>query len=280
MRHKLVIWGVGEELLTKINKDLISYCDYFVDNNKDNQTVLGKAVLNPTQLLKEDKDNLIIMISSLHYYSEISLVLKKMGFIEGVNYIDSRRWRKSDEFPEAYSGVTWKEREEKNEIDFENNNSWNIRSEIMCNMALQGNAKVKSIMDLGCGASTIKQFIDSDIKYFGVDYKKRTDDTIVCDFNLYQFPSEKVDIVFVGGCLEYIDDVDWFIEKIANATNCAVLSYCSYEASPDILWRRSKGWVNHFTITEIIDKFQKKGFLLKDYTYMQNIRMIIKFERL
>lgn len=65
------------------------------------------------------------------------------------------------------------------------------------------------------GLSEPKKYLKPTVDYIGVDYIKRDDETIVCDFNNGEFPKVQVDTVFVSDVLEYIGDPQWFWEKLA-----------------------------------------------------------------
>ncbi len=125
-----------------------------------------------------------------------------------------------------------------------------------------------SIMDLGCGKCWLKEFIKKEIKYYPVDYKKRSSDTIVCDFNKKEFPNIITDVIFCSGIVEYIEEcnLDWFFNCIRKHSNILIISYCSLDLNPSIKVRKSFGWKNHFTksnFVKIIEKFE--------YTLVQEI---------
>lgn len=52
--------------------------------------------------------------------------------------------------------------------------------------------KIKSVMDLGSGPEFLKDLLPQDIKYYPVDYLKKTENTIIRDFNKGEFFEEKV----------------------------------------------------------------------------------------
>lgn len=138
-----------------------------------------------------------------------------------------------------------------------------------------------SLMDLGCGPMWVKEFVKLN-KYYPVDYKKRDDDTIVCDFNKFEFPEKNVDFAFVGGCLEYVKEFEWFIKKISKYANSCVISYCCIEQIPDTLNRRSLAWVNDLSKKEIISLFQKHGFDLiveDNYLEFNSIFLFTRFNK-
>lgn len=61
--------------------------DYFLDNNPEK---LGKTLLNvkiehPNILEREEKENIVIIISSM-FFTDISFQLDQMGFKESVHY--------------------------------------------------------------------------------------------------------------------------------------------------------------------------------------------------
>ena len=76
---------------------------------------------------------------------------------------------------------------------------------------------VKSVMDIGCGECLLKEILSQNIKYYGVDYQKRTDDTIVCDINKNRLPQIDVDLYYIAGVIDYVEDVPQFIKQLNKA---------------------------------------------------------------
>lgn len=134
------------------------------------------------------------------------------------------------------------------------------------------------VMDLGCGQLWLKNFL-AGCKYIPVDYTKRDAETIVCDFNKYQFPDRDVDCAFVSGCLEYVIDVEWFIGKIAEQANSCILSYCTIEKFPSISARESLGWQHNLTALDIERIFKSKGMRLTHMTETETKNTIFVFEK-
>lgn len=73
--------------------------------------------------------------------------------------------------------------------------------------------QAKSVMDLGCGEMKLREYLAPEIKYIPVDYVKRSEETLVCDFNKHQFShkngrhcvlqwSLRIYRKYVGVCLE------------------------------------------------------------------------------
>jgi hypothetical protein len=118
-----------------------------------------------------------------------------------------------------------------------------------------------TIMDLGCGPMWLKEFVKYK-KYYPVDYKKRGDETIVCDFNKKEFPAHHADYAFVGGCLEYVMDHKWFINQISLHVENCVISYCCIDHLTNVDTRRENAWVNDLSKAEIIEEFKNNGMIL------------------
>jgi hypothetical protein len=123
----------------------------------------------------------------------------------------------------------------------------------------------KTVMDLGCGKMWLRSMLNIHVKYIGVDYVKRSKHTIVCDFNKKEFPEKFVDVMFVSGCLEYINNPDWFVEKIAKHSSTCILSYCTLESFPNLEERLQYHWKNNLTKEDLISLFSK--YSMKNITF-------------
>lgn len=124
----------------------------------------------------------------------------------------------------------------------------------------------ESVCDLGCGMMWLKEYLTESAVYTGVDYKKRDEKTIVCDFNESQFPDVDADVYFISGCLEYIYDYESFIRKIATHTKKCIISYCITDFLGDKNEREKIGWNNHLSKRTLSDLFQKNGMQLFKFT--------------
>ncbi len=140
------------------------------------------------------------------------------------------------------------------------NPEWKTRIQSMAQLIPESS---QSVVDLGCGKMWLLDFLQDDIIYHPVDYQRRGPNTIIADFNKGQFPSIKADVFFVSGCLEYVDDYEWFIENITAHGQHCILSYCSLEHFPDIEDRKQRCWVNHLQGSEVIQLFANHGFGLQ-----------------
>jgi len=118
----------------------------------------------------------------------------------------------------------------------------------------------RSLVDLGCGEMHIRRYLNPTIQYYGCDYKKRDDETIVCDLATGEFPDVHADTIFIAGVLEYL--VNWkdVLKKSAEYCSQIVMSYSTTEAAPV----RDSIWVTSIAEAEITDHMDQLGFRLMD----------------
>lgn len=133
--------------------------------------------------------------------------------------------------------------------------SWRLRVEQMARFI----PAEASVMDLGCGERWLSEIVGSE-RYTGVDYRSRSPDTVVCDFDRDEFPDIFRDVAFVSGCLEYVRDYPRFIAEICRRTSLCILSYCPIDTHRDFVGRRRAGWRNDLTIDAIDREFGRHGF--------------------
>lgn len=148
------------------------------------------------------------------------------------------------------------------------NTEWKNRIRIMSQYIGKGD----SVVDLGCGQKWLKEFLTPENRYTGVDYRKRNDETIICDFNSHEYPNLSADVYFISGCLEYVEDYDDFIDNAVNLCRRCIISYCCIEDFPDKSLRRRRAWVNDLAREQLIKAFEQKGMRLtcEDKTMTNN----------
>ena len=127
----------------------------------------------------------------------------------------------------------------------------------------------KKILDLGCGPQYLRELISEnekymELEYVGVDLHPHKNDTVICDFNKNQFPDIQADAVFLAGIIEYIYDADWFIAEVSKHAGLYIIGTYNYA---DYRKRGSCLWVNAFSRSELEQKFEKNGFVLKEFKH-------------
>lgn len=133
-----------------------------------------------------------------------------------------------------------------------------------------------SIMDLGCGLQTLKQYISKQIKYFPINQYNQIDGTIIKDFNKGEFLDENVDVCFCSGIFEYIYNLEDFIYKISYHCKYLVGSYCFKENRA----REYKLTVNNYSKNELFKIIEKYGFrLIKSAEHKESKSGIFIFKK-
>ena len=216
---KLVVYYAGiwaERLLTVERYKEIAY---FVDDaDKDIIAILSekweKPVLKPEALEKENKDDIIIIISDNRLYDSAKEKLESMDFVEDKHFFNG--WKLTFSFyKEFYGDNSWIKVESTagNEIDAASFR-YAERAEMMSKPIPDD---VRSILDIGCGNSDIRRYIAPKVKYYGSDICKRDEYTILYDVNKDPLPKIDVDMYYMAGLIYYVDDVDHFISQMRNA---------------------------------------------------------------
>jgi hypothetical protein len=144
-------------------------------------------------------------------------------------------------------------------VAFSGRPSWDERNVVIAEMIPPGS----SVLDVGCGAQTLRQHLRADCTYQPSDIIKSTPDVIVCDLNagIYPRTKELFDYVVCSGVLEYVRKPKEFLHKIPRLGRTVILSYNPLPDGGSKLERLGNGWgwVNHFKRHELEDLFRKVG---------------------
>jgi hypothetical protein len=138
---------------------------------------------------------------------------------------------------------------------------WDVRNEKIANFIPAGS----SVIDLGCGAQTLKSHLRAGCKYQPCDLVKSTPDVIVRDFNAGQYPKshERFTHVVCSGVLEYIRDPRRFLEEACSLGDSLILSYNPFPCQGSKLLRMTNNWINHFTEADLERTFNELGLTAK-----------------
>lgn len=118
-----------------------------------------------------------------------------------------------------------------------------------------------SVLDMGCGAQTLKAYLPTDSVYQPCDLVKSSPDTLQCDFNAGQYPQSdmKYSHIVCSGVLEYIRDHEQFLKVCATLGDTVIISYNVYRKGDSKLDRMANHWINHFSQSELEKLFIKSG---------------------
>ncbi len=128
--------------------------------------------------------------------------------------------------------------------------------------------------EFGCGAYAPFQRVCENYDNFKVskfDIKKWDDETTEIDFNTKDFVVPKFDVCVFSGVLEYLNDVEFVIDRVLNNCDFILMSYASVpliaeENDKAYLTEINKraaanGWRNHYTNKEIVNLISKRGII-------------------
>ena len=141
----------------------------------------------------------------------------------------------------------------------------------------------KSVLDVGCGKMWLKEFLKPSVKYYGLDYVARDDETIVCDLNKREFPDIKTDVCFCSGVIAYVNEenLDWFCKKLRETSPILLISYntrdLGHYQNYFITLRKMRYFKNHMKRKEFINLLEKAGFKLETRQKWDSRTEIFKF---
>jgi hypothetical protein len=134
---------------------------------------------------------------------------------------------------------------------------WDLRTQQIARLIPQG----ASVLEFGAGRMTLRAHLPDGCKYTPSDLIDRGSGTIVCDLNARELPAFPAhDVAVFSGVLEYINDIDYLLNSIAQSVRVIIASYAVHEQVPGKLERRSHGWVNDYTSGEFEALFLRSGF--------------------
>ena len=90
------------------------------------------------------------------------------------------------------------------------------------------------VLDLGCGAMTLRRFLPRTCTYRGCDIVMRDASTIVCNFDLGEFPEEaahSADVITILGVLECVVHPLDLIARLKGLSAMLVVGYGAISAT-------------------------------------------------
>lgn len=123
------------------------------------------------------------------------------------------------------------------------------------------------VLELNCGRMALRQFLPYGCQYRGCDLVARRPDTLVCDLNAGEFPTEaaaEADIIVMLGALETIIDAESLFTHPRFVRHDIVLSYCATDLTGQCN-REGLGFVNHFSFFDLVRLFERFGLRI-EYT--------------
>lgn len=240
----------------------------------DDVSSVGKSYGNiPIKSFDDLENNTFYFILDDQKYSIARNMLLDKGLHEFNDFMRLYDFYGNDSLPSPYENRSW------NFYDSYVNYEipvFNIRSNVAASYIPKG---CESLLDLGAGSEVMKLAISPFTDYVPVDYLKRTESTVVCDFNKHEFPLGVYDTIMAIGILQYVSDCEWFLKSCTEACkNRIILSYVSLEANMSPRLRHKRGIVNNLTIGQIVSLFIENGFIFVDEIVL-NSDVVLVFDR-
>lgn len=237
--------GAGMRIAEWCDLHGIQYC--FVDRNfADKQKETNKSVISPDEL-KTRFSEANVAITSIIYSDEIMENLERQGF-KPDQILSYKTF-----MPEKT--IMWS--------DLDNNIDWDLMQHRMVMISKWIDSEVHSVADYGAGQMHLKCYLKPNIKYYPIDYIRRTEETILCDFNKGNFPILKTDASICCGVLEFIYTAEHLLRSACeNTARQIIISYLTLDKFKSIEGRRASAYVSDLTEQQIIDIMQENGYCL------------------
>jgi hypothetical protein len=134
------------------------------------------------------------------------------------------------------------------------------------------------VLELGCGRMALKRFLPHGCEYRGCDLIAREPDTIVCDLNAEEFPTQaaaEADVIVMLGVLETIVDVESFFTHLRFCKRDVLLSYCARDLTGKCD-RAALGWINDFSFFDLARLFDRFGFRIECTAPVDGVQMLMR----
>lgn len=285
MKH-IIFGGFDYAVIYEMDQDAIfNGIDYFVETNKEliGTTYLGKPIKDLSALLEEDLNDVLVLIGSIVYKTELEIQLKELGLVEDKNYMWAIAFTGDKECSRLWNYVEWSDRR---------NNAENLRANEEGEFAYERYrvatslidwTKCNTVVDLGAANERVRGFIPTGIEYIPVDYVKYTEHTLVKDFNKYEFPElqrSSEGVVFIAiGIVRCCKDWKWLFDCIARNADCLILGHDDFpRVSRE--YRRTHWCGNNALFDhQIIRYMQGNGFWMTDSLDFRLKTTLYKFEK-
>lgn len=288
MKKHIIFGGFDYAVRWEMDQDAIYRgINYFVDNDPNliGTTYLGKPVYGPEKLLEEDPDNIMILIGSIIYHTEIEFQLKDMGFEEGIHYQWGIGFCGDEKCPRLWKHTEWNDRKENaKNLDFIEEGT-DALQRLKVITRLIDSSKSHAIVDICAANGRIRKLLPEGMKYIPVDYISYSEDTVICDLTKYEFPdmakianADETCILLIAS-LQYAPDWKWLLKKIAESCSIFICAHHDFVRMNREYRRTSFNNNNAVFNHQIILEMQKLGFIMTEAYDFHLRTVMMKFER-
>lgn len=245
----LVLYGFGGA-----GKAIAKWCEaqglsyVFADQDAEKKQALTEVPIVLPERLRDAYGDANVVIASVLYAKEIRERLEKEG-VAPSRFLTCR-----DFMPEV---VTWRELEEATE--------WGRHEGRVKVIAGLVPPHLGSLADYGEGKSMLRRLLPPAMDYYPLDYRKRSEATILCDFDRDPLPAIQTDGAVCTATLVFLHRGEELLAHIAEHTkDTVILSYVTREKVPDREARRMSGYVTDFSEEDIRSLMEGRGFRLEE----------------
>jgi len=286
----IIFGGFDYAVLYEMNHDAIFQgIDYFVDNSPSliGTTYIGKEIRHPDALLSENKDDILILIGSIVYRTELSFQLRDMGFEEGKHFLWAIDFCGDSKCPRLWKHIEWNDRENNAASLEAAEKSEQVLSCLKVVARMIDFDKFDTLIDVGAANERIRPFLPQGIRYIPVDYIRYSDDTVLCDINKDEFPNskkleydpQKTCIISIGH-IPYCRKWRLYLNDISKNCTCFILGKRDFARINREFRRTHWSYYNTAFNHEYVLYTIKLGFSLTDVVDFRLTNEIYKFEKL
>ena len=289
MKKHIIFGGFDYAVLYEMDHDAVFHgIDFFVDNSPAliGTSYLGKEIRHPDSLLNESKDEVLILIGSIVYRTELAFQLQDMGFEEGKHFVWAIDFCGDEKCPRLWKHTEWNDRVKNADALEASEKSEQVLSKMKVVSRLIDFDKFNTLVDLGAANERIRSFIPQKIRYIPVDYIPYSNDTVLCDLNKYEFPEAenfgynpgKTCIISISN-IPYCRDWHWYLNMIANNCECFIFSKQDFARMNREYRRTHWTYYNAAFNHEYLLYMLKLNFVLTDAVDFRLTSEIYRFER-
>ncbi len=218
------------------------FCDQNAEQKRER---CGKTVISPEELASEYPDA-VVVVASINYYDEISRRLEQLGISRECVLSYLAFWPEKTDWEELEETADWANVRQRAEI-----------------FAAWIDSSAKSVGDYSREKNFLREFLQAGVQYTSPDYIRFQDNIPYADFSGMP-PEFFVDTSFCMAMLMSFRNPEDLITYLCTTTKkTIIISYVGKEMMPDIRFRRSINYNNDYTEQQLLDMFEKGGFLCR-----------------
>lgn len=283
MKKHVIFGGFDYAVKWEMNQDAIyKGIEYFVetDENWIGKTYLGKSIYG-IEKLKEDRENIFVLIGSVVHHTEIELILKELGYQEGVDYEWALGWTGDEQ-----CGPLWYVKEWNDSQNLAGQQAAisgavsNVKYNVVSKMIPE---KCTTVIDLGAASGMLENYLNKNVTFIPVDYMKIRDDEVICDFNKYEFPDIDEDkkncCIVMCGIIQAVKDWKWLLRKSGESADTIIISHNDIVRVNRDFRREKLTWNNEVFNHQIILEMQKIGYKMVEAYDFQLRVVLMRFDK-